>query len=210
MRSHERLSWTGTVTSVQPRIRLTRSFDERYHTYLGYNLRIQGVLQGLAGEYAVAIGNAAQAKHDFRVGDVATGQSVPVPDQRVEDAAFYKTVRLSLLSRTQLPSNNPPPWHGPPPTLEVYRDRGHRRLAAVTYRTKCQSCIWGSRMPVEMIIDPWNPSYKYRFETFCYGPISCPSYRPGPTRRVPGRKGMVYEEEDWVDEDATAHRSADE
>jgi hypothetical protein len=27
---------------------------------------------------------------------------------------------------------------------------------------------------------------------------------------VPGRKGMVYEEEDWVDEEATAHRGPDE
>jgi hypothetical protein len=189
---------------------MTRSFDERYHTYLGYNLRIEGVLQSLAGEYIVAIGKAAQAKNAFRVGDTVTGQSVPVPNRRLEDASFYKTIRLSLLSRMQLPHNKPPPWLGPPPALEVYRDRGHRRLATVTYRTKCWSCIWGSNMPVEMIIDPWNPSFQYRFETFCFGPKSCPSYHPGPTRKVPGRKGMVYEEEDWVDEDATAHRSADE
>jgi hypothetical protein len=42
-------------------------------------------------------------------------------------------------------------------------------------------------MPVEIIIDQWNPSKKqYRFETFCYGPKSCPFYRPGPERKVPG------------------------
>jgi len=56
-------------------------------------------------------------------------------------------------------------------------------------------------MPVEMIIDQWNPSQKrYRFETFCYGPKSCSLYRPGATRKVPGRKGMSYTEEDWIDE----------
>ena len=51
---------------------------------------------------------------------------------------------------------------------------------------------------------------KCRFETFCYGPKSCCLYLAGPTRKVPGRKGMSWEEEDWVDEDATSHRGPDE
>jgi hypothetical protein len=42
-------------------------------------------------------------------------------------------------------------------------------------------------MPVEMIIDQWNPSRRrYRTETFCYGPISCPLYEAEPVRKVPG------------------------
>ena len=62
-----------------------------------------------------------------------------------------------------------------------------------------------------MIIDHWNPrKKKYRFETFCYGPKSCLFYKAGPTRKVPGRKGMVWEEADWVDEDAVSHRGIDE
>jgi hypothetical protein len=66
-------------------------------------------------------------------------------------------------------------------------------------------------MPVEIIIDHWNPGKrKYRFETFCYGPLSCKLYAAGPVRKVPGRNGMVYEEEDWVDEEATGHREMDE
>lgn len=32
----------------------------------------------------------------------------------------------------------------------------------------------------------------------------------GPTRKVPGRQGMTWEEEDWVDHDAVAHRDADD
>jgi hypothetical protein len=35
-------------------------------------------------------------------------------------------------------------------------------------------------------------------------------FRAGPARKVPGRRGMSWEEEDWVDEDATAHRGDDE
>ena len=66
-------------------------------------------------------------------------------------------------------------------------------------------------MPVEMIVDQWNPERRrYRTETFCYGPLSCPSYKFGPTRKVPGRHGMNYEEEDWIDQDATGHRGPDE
>ena len=60
-------------------------------------------------------------------------------------------------------------------------------------------------------IDQWNPGRKkYLTETFCYGPKSCRFYKVGPTRKVPGRKGMSWTEEDWVDEDATSHRSMDE
>ena len=50
-------------------------------------------------------------------------------------------------------------------------------------------------MPVTMIIDQWDPSKKrYRYETFCYGPKSCSFYKPGPIRKVPGRKGMTWDE----------------
>ena len=66
-------------------------------------------------------------------------------------------------------------------------------------------------MAVEMIIDQWNPSLRrYRTETFCYGPRSCPLYQPGPARKVPGRHGMSYTEEDWIDDKATSHRGPDE
>ncbi len=66
-------------------------------------------------------------------------------------------------------------------------------------------------MAVEMIIDQWNPSQRhYRSETFCYGPRSCPLYRSGPQRKVPGRRGMTYAEEDWIDDEATSHRGPDD
>ena len=80
--------------------------------------------------------------------------------------------------------------------LEEYRARGHRRLAAKTYDTACAGCVWGCRMPVEITVDHWNTQKKkHRFETFCYGPDDCPSYRAGPKRTVPGRRGMKHVEE---------------
>jgi len=206
-------AWQGTLVGIQPRIRLTRSFDERSHTYLGYALRLDGAIGDRRGEFLVGIGSGTQAKHRFRAGDVIQGESDPVPDPRTEPVDFYKTVRLKLVARgPEAAPSPPPPWVGVPPELPVYRERGHRRLDAKTYESRCRVCLWGCRMPVDMIIDPWKPAaeVRYRFETFCYGPKACALYRPGPTRKVPGRKGVTWEEADWVDKDATAHRAADE
>jgi hypothetical protein len=203
--------WSGTVLSVQPRIRLSRSFDERAHTYQGYTLRIEGTVDGEQGRALIGIGKAAQAKHQFRLGDQAGGESEPVLEPRMETAELYKTSKLRLLKRAEEADNMPPPWIEEPPPLDVYRARGCRRLAARVFDAKCMTCIWGCKMPVEMIIDHWKPDVRrYRFETVCYGPKSCRFYKAGPTRKVPGRKGMVYEEQDWVDEEATAHRGRDD
>ncbi len=67
-------------------------------------------------------------------------------------------------------------------------------------------------MPVEIVVDHWNPRGRreYRFETFCYEPLNCKWYRAGPNRKVEGRNGMVYVEEDWVDQMAVSHRDEDE
>lgn len=206
----EKLSWQGNVTSIQPRIRLLRSFDQRSHSYLGYALRVMGCIGDEEREFLIGIGKGAQAKHMFRVGDVISGECLPVQDKSIEVVEFYKVSKLKLLKRKEEHSEAPP-WLGVPPDLETYRSRGHRRLDPRTYEAKCTGCIWGCRMAVEMIIDQWNPSKKkYRQETFCYGPKSCLFYKAGPTRKVPGRKGMSWEEEDWVDEEATAHRSMNE
>jgi hypothetical protein len=207
----EKIDWQGTLVAIQPRIRLTRSFDERSHGYLGYALRVHGNVGGEEREFLVGVGKAAHAKHQFRAGDVLSGKAEPVADEKTEAVEFYKASGLKLIVRASAEVPTPPPWLGVPPDLAVYRERGHRRLDARTYETKCLGCVWGCRMPVEMIVDQWNPSQRrYRFETFCYGPKSCSLYRAGPTRKVPGRRGMVWEEEDWVDEDATAHRGENE
>jgi hypothetical protein len=208
--SSEKVRWQGAVLSVQPRIRLTRSFDERSHTYLGYVLHVRGSVGDEERACVVAVGKGAHDKHGFRAGDVASGEARPIADPRTEIAELYKASKLKV-SRGEGSEEAPPPWHGTPPPLALYRERGHRRLAKKTYESKCATCIWGAKMAVEMIIDHWNPSQvRYRTETFCYGPLSCSFYKAGPTRKVPGRRGMSYEEQDWVDEEATAHRGPDD
>jgi hypothetical protein len=135
---------------------------------------------------------------------------VPVANVQREPVEFYRASKLKVLQRSDQEDWHAPPWHGVPPDLDTYRWRGHRRLSARTYNNTCTSCIWGCRMAVEMIVDPWNPKKRYRFETFCYGPKSCATYKAGPRRMVPGRRGMRWEEPDWVDEQETAHRAMDE
>jgi hypothetical protein len=211
MNRSEKLEWRGKVLSVQPRIRLTRSFDQRTHSYLGYVLRVRGRIHGEAEEFLVAVGRETHNEYQVRLGDEVAGRGVPVLDSRLETADLYKVSGVRILARGSESSDPAPPFLGVPPALEVYRSRGHRRLAARTYSRRCVTCIWGCEMAVEMIIDQWNPSHRrYRRETFCYGPKRCPYYKAGPTRRVPGRKGMSWVEEEWVDEDATAHRGPDD
>jgi len=206
----EKIIWEGKVIGIQPRIRLLRSFDQRNHQYLGYALNIEGTIRESDANFWIGIGKGAQAKHQFHSGCVISGECLPVEDNRTETVEFYKVSKIKLLDSSKT-SNTPPPWLGTPPELEIYRERGHRRLDVRTYKSSCISCIWGCNMAVEMIIDQWNPSKKrYRQETFCYGPKSCPFYKTGPTRKVSGRKGMSWEEEDWVDEDSTAHRGLDD
>ncbi len=207
----EKIPWHGVLTSVQPRIRLGRSFDQRSHTYLGYALRVCGNIGAEARELLVGVGEGAHAKHQFRAGDTVSGEALPVGDPRLETVEFYKVGNLKVTLREVSEEPSPPPWHGVPPPLSVYRERDHRRLAARTYEEKCTTCLWGCHMAVEMIIDQWNPGKRrYRTETFCYGPRSCPFYRSGPVRKVPGRRGITYIEEDWIDDEATSHRGPDE
>jgi len=200
----EKLPFRGAVISIQPRIRIHRSFDEMGHQYLGYALHLQGWVGDTEEErFSIGIGKAAQGKHQFKIRDVISGQCLPVTEEKrmLEPVEYYKVSKLKVVERSSGSGKNPPPWDNePPPDLETYRWRGHRRLAAKTYEAKCFTCIWGCRVPVEITIDHWKPDKKkYRFETFCYGPLSCSLYKPGPQRKVPGRKGMIYVEEDWVD-----------
>ena len=124
--------WQGEVISVQPRIRLLRSYDQRSRSYLGYVLRLRGTLDGEAKEFVVAVGKGAHEKHQFHVGDQISGKSVSVSDTNLEIADVYKTSALKVLAEGDEPAGDSSPYLDVPPPLEIYRERGHRRLAAVT------------------------------------------------------------------------------
>lgn len=168
----DKLTFIATIISIQPRIRLLSSFDEASHTYLGYAIKLGGELDGQETTFSIDIVNADHAKHQFKVNDAISEKCMPVTESDLEQVEYYKVSKLKLISRGEQGSLSAS-WDLVPPELEVYRVRGHRRLANRTYDTKCSSCMWGCRMPVEIIVDNWNPRgrRKYRFETFCYRSI---------------------------------------
>jgi transcriptional regulator with XRE-family HTH domain len=192
------ISFHGQVIAVKARIRLIRSFDQISHQYQGYTLVLAG-LNPDPSVVRVAIGPAAHAKHQFRIGDVISGKARPVPDPRLEWATLYRASGLKVESRGPKDQARPAdPDGGIAAPLELYRVNGHRRLDPHTCQAKCSQCPWGLTMATEIIVDQWNPSkVRWRMETHCYGPRDCPRYRAGAARKVPGRKpGMV-----WVDND---------
>jgi hypothetical protein len=63
----DKLYFTGKLTSIQPRIRLTRSFDEASHTYLGYAIKIAGSIDDQQTTFSIGIGKEAQTKFSLGV-----------------------------------------------------------------------------------------------------------------------------------------------
>jgi hypothetical protein len=150
------MTWQGVFLSVQPRIRLTRSFDQGSHAYMGYALKVRGTIGNEAREYLVGMGQGTPAKHHFQTGTAVSGEALPVPDPRLETVEFYKVSELKFRPPEAKDETMLPPWRDVPPPLALYRERGHRRLVARTFQEQSWSCIWGCRMAVEMIIDQWN------------------------------------------------------
>lgn len=132
--------FNGKITSIHPRIRLFRSFDESSHTYFGYAITLEGELDKTSTTFSIGIGKAAHAKYQFKVNDTISGECAPVPDPDLESTEYYKVSKLKLITRGTTDSTLSP-WELVPPELEVYRGRGHRRLAARTYESKCSSCM---------------------------------------------------------------------
>ncbi len=92
-------TFKGTIISIQPRIRLTRAFDEASHTYLGYAITLEGELDNTNTTFSIGIGKAAHAKHQFKVTDVISGEFAPVPDHDLEPTKYYKVSKLKLISQ---------------------------------------------------------------------------------------------------------------
>lgn len=119
----EKLAWQGVLLSVQPRIRLTRSFDQVSHSYLGYSLNVRGTVGNEVREFLVAVGQVAHTKHQFQAAAAVSGNALPVPDPHLETADLYKVSKLKVGPPEAVDETIPPPWRGVPPPLEVYRER---------------------------------------------------------------------------------------
>jgi hypothetical protein len=108
----EKIPWHGVLIAVQPRIRLSRSFDQRSHTYLGYSLTVRGNVGTEAREFLLGVGQGAHARHQFRAGDSVSGDALPVVDPRLETVEFYKIGDLKVRGREAEEEPLAPPWLG--------------------------------------------------------------------------------------------------
>ena len=70
----EKRSWHGRLLGVQPRIRLCRSFDEQTHSYLGYSLLLQGIVNGVQREFSAGIPYPAAVRTAASPGGLLFGQ----------------------------------------------------------------------------------------------------------------------------------------
>ncbi len=119
---------------------------------LGYALKVTGRVGSEARGFLVGVGQGAHTRHHFRAGNAVSGDALPFPDPRLETVEFYKVSRLKVGLPEAEDEAPPPPWRGVPPPLAIYRERGHRRLAARTFQEKCWNCIWGWSLAASRII----------------------------------------------------------
>jgi hypothetical protein len=82
-------------------------------------LRGRGTVSGEERDVLVAVGDAAHTEHQFRVGDRASGEAVPVADPRIQIAEFYKISKLEVFGHGAPLAGGGPPWLGVTPPLPV-------------------------------------------------------------------------------------------
>ncbi|EKD28691.1 MAG: hypothetical protein ACD_79C00245G0001 [uncultured bacterium] len=181
---NSKISWQGKLQSIQPRTRIWRYVtDNRTHYHLGYNLFLKS---DIGDEFCVAISEKQQQKFLFRIGDSIQGEAWTKKYKEREYADFYRAGSLKLLNReNEKIKSLPPPWIMLPPSMKTYEERGARMLSQEKWKSKCFTCIWANMANVEIQWDFDKNIKRYRFETFCYGPISCSNYSMGKPRSVP-------------------------
>ena len=99
-----------------------------------------------------------------------------------------------------------PPWKQAVPPLEIYAWRGERMLSKAAWKGKCFQCIWANMANVTIQYDFDNNLVRNRFETFCYGPLSCKNYKMGPARAVPYKGMSGVKDQGWLDEICVEYR----
>ena len=209
--SQEKIRFRGTVLSVQVRSDVWRyRLDNRTHSHRGYNVFLEGVADDEERRFSVAISEKQQQRCHIRIGDELSGTAWTKLDPRREYADFYRAGALKVLARGPEPDGDAQaPWTDEVEPLEVYAYRQCRMLDKRRYNTKCHPCKWAA-MANAIIEYDFGVSQRLRFESFCYGPKSCPLYAMGRPRAVPYKgMGSVYDE-GWLDDDMTAHRDWDE
>jgi hypothetical protein len=207
-----KINWQGRIISIQPRTRVWRYLtDNRTHYLLGYNFFIEGQSSEAKRQFTVAISEKQQVKGFFRLGDTLEGTAWTKKYEEREFADYYRAGSLKLLARAdEVFDAVPPPWIMMPPSIQTYEERGARLLSKRQWETKCLPCVWANMANVEIQWDFDRDIKKYRFETYCYGPKSCKSYKMGRARTVPYKNRGSALDDGYLDELCTEGRDWDE
>lgn len=206
----EKIQWQGTIISIQPRTNVWRyRLDNRTHYHRGYNLFLDGEAKGIKAQFSIAISEKQQQKLAFRIGDEAKGTAWTKIYDVSDYADYYRAGGLKKLKKAQQTEIISPPYLIEPPDLGTYERRGARMLSATRYKGKCFQCAWATMSAVEIEYN-WGVSKKYRFESFCYGPKSCPLYKMGKPRAVPYKDCGSSYDEGWLDDICTEGRGWDD
>ncbi len=208
----EKVSWCGTVVSIQPRTRVWRYITHnRTHYHLGYNLFVEERWAQDSNAFTVAVSEKQQTKGAFRIGDTLQGTAWTPKFPNREFADYYRAGSLKALARAeQGVVVDPPPFTMAPPLLSVYEERGARILSRSRWKDKCFRCIWANMANVEIQWDFDRDIKRYRFETFCYGPKSCKYYAMGRTPMVPYKDRGSFPDDGSLDEILTEGRGEDD
>jgi hypothetical protein len=176
-----RIRWQGQIESVQCRAWIWRyKMDNRTHHHLGFNLWVKGEVDGQEDRFIVAVSDTQHTKMQFRIGDVVKGTAWPCIKAKHDIADYYRAGRFKVLSRADIR----PDHIGPPFT--------------------------GLLPPIDTFRKRVGKVKRYRKETFCYGPKSCPLYDMGPPRPVQYFDEGSSMDEGWMDDLCTELRGEDD
>ena len=209
----EKINWSGTILSIQPRTNVWRyRVDNRTHSHTGYNIFLDGVTNGLPLQFTVAVSEKQQQTIGFRIGDEASGTGWTKKYPQWEYADYYRAGALKRTKPNTAPADErgAPPWTGDAPDMAIYEWRGCRVLSKACWKGKCFKCKWAAMANVTIEYD-WGVKQKWRFESFCYGPKSCKYYKRGADPMIPYKNdGSNPDSHGGFDEICTENRDWDE
>ena len=206
----KKIEWQGTIVSVQPRTTVWRyRLENRTHYHRGYNIFLDGEVNGIKKRFSVAISEKQQQKFVFRIDDEVKGTAWTKMYAVSDFADYYRAGGLKITKRSRQVKTTHPPYLIEPPDMATYEMRGARMLSAACYNGKCFQCAFATMSAVEIEYN-WGVSKKYRFESFCYGPFSCKQYKMGKARAVPYKDCGSDYDTGWMDDLCTERRGDDE
>ena len=211
LETQTKIEWQGKIVSIQPRTNVWRYvLDNRTHSYHGYNLFLDGAVDGVDCPFSIAISEKQQQSNGFHIGDVISGAAWTKQYPEREYADYYRAGSLKRVSVAEnMHNSETPPWKIPPPDMQTYEWRGARMLSLSCWKGKCFQCVWASMSNVTIEFD-FGKKQKYRFEAFCYGPKSCKYYKMGKPRAVPYKGWGTRYDDGWMDALCTENRGYDD